>query len=58
MSFEQNVSHGWSSTLSRSWEIPPAMRPSTCSIVEEDCDWIRTEQSEALQTWLESNTNV
>ena len=44
MSFEQNVSHGWSSTLSRSWEIPPTMRPSTCSIVEEDCDWIRTEQ--------------
>jgi hypothetical protein len=44
--------------LSRSWEIRLGCDPSTCSIVEEDCDWIRTEQFEALQTLLESNTNV
>src|SRR5271156_1657947 len=58
MWFGQNVSPGWSSTLSRSWEIPPTMRPSTCSTVVRDCDWIRIERSEVLQTWLELNTNA
>src|SRR5216683_4225438 len=58
MLFGQNASHGWLSTLSRSWEIPPTIRPSTCSTVVGDCDWIRIEQSDVLQTWLESDTNA
>ena len=45
-SFGQNASHGWLSTLSRSWEIPPTMRPNTCLTVVRDCDWIQIERSE------------
>ncbi len=32
MSFEQNVSHGWSLTLSPSWEIPPTMRTAPAQL--------------------------
>jgi hypothetical protein len=44
----------WSLILSRSLAIPPTTRPSTCSIVVQDCDRIRTKPSEALRTYLAS----